>query len=127
MSKFKVGDLVLVKKPVDTHKGPAWVGSMDHLDATIVEVEGPFSEHGGMMCFSSGEWIIADDWAEIVSPADDPSTLTRRDHFAMAALTGLCANCDSTGMFAWTPEGVTDFASRIADLMEAARNKEGAE
>lgn len=57
----------------------------------------------------------------------DKNILTRRDHFAMAALTGLCGNCDSTGMFSWTPEGVADFANRIADLMEAARNKDGAE
>lgn len=56
---------------------------------------------------------------------DAPATLTRRDKFAMAALTGLCGNCDSAGMFSWTPEGVADFANRIADLMEAARNKEG--
>lgn len=60
-------------------------------------------------------------------PYEDPTTLTRRDRFAMAALTGLCANCDSTGMFSWTPEGVADYASQIADLMEAARDKEGGE
>lgn len=98
---------------------------MDHLDSLVLEVEAPFSEHGGMMCFSSGEWNIADDWAEIVSPAADPTTLTRRDRFAMAALTGLCANCDSTVMFSWSPEDVADYANQIADFMEAARNKEG--
>lgn len=51
----------------------------------------------------------------------DKNTLTRRDHFAVAALTG------------FVTQGSHDYQSmaqnsyRLADAMEAERNKEGAE
>lgn len=48
---------------------------------------------------------------------------TRRDRFAMAALTGLLAFPECEGSYEYIAEQVY----RIADAMEAARNKEGAE
>lgn len=56
-------------------------------------------------------------------PYDDPTTLTRRDRFAMAALTGFLAFPECEGSYEYIAEQVY----RIADAMEAARNKEGAE
>ena len=125
MSKFKAGDLVRVTAPIDRFDGPGWAVSMNHLDSAVVKVEEPFDKHGGKHCFSSGEWTIADDWAEIVSPSADLTTLTRRDHFAMAALTGLLSNGLVRNMDG--PSDVSGLAYELADAMEAARNKEGAE
>ena len=72
--------------------------------------------------------------AKSVTPGGSVAgVLTIRDQFAAAALSGLCGNCDSTGMFSWTPESVADYAYQVADAMLAAkatagetRNAEGA-
>ena len=50
-------------------------------------------------------------------------TLTRRDRFAMAALTGLLANNDASGI----PLAFAVMSYDLADAMELARNKEGGE
>lgn len=44
-----------------------------------------------------------------------------RDQFALAALTGLCAMHDATGMWSWTPDSAAQTAYQIADAMLAAR------
>lgn len=117
MSKFKVGDRVVV------------IGGGDSVVATLNRLipDGEmFSGEWEATCTDGDDAIFREDQIELIgAPQPDQATLTRRDRFAMAALTGLCANCDSTGMFARTPEGVADFAGRIADLMEVARNKGG--
>lgn len=48
-------------------------------------------------------------------------TLTRRDHFAIAALTGMKVGSE------WDASYYARRSYEIADAMEAARNKEGAE
>lgn len=53
----------------------------------------------------------------------DPHEETLRDRFAMAALTGLCGNCDSTGMWQWTPAAVAQRAYEIASEMMAERER----
>jgi hypothetical protein len=44
-----------------------------------------------------------------------------RDQFALAALTGLCAMHDATGMWSWTPDSAAQTAYQIADAMLVAR------
>lgn len=118
MSKFKAGDRVVM-----IGRG----GPRDILVATLNRLipDGePFAGEWQATCSDGDCAVFREDQIELIgAPQPDHTILTRRDHFAMAALTGLCGNCDSTGMFSWTPEGVADFANRIADLMEAARNK----
>ena len=59
-------------------------------------------------------------------PYEDPTTLTRRDRFAMSAMCGLIAQSNGTALSS-TPAIGADFAYRMADAMELARNKEGGE
>ncbi len=47
-----------------------------------------------------------------------------RDQFALAALTGLCAMHDATGMWSWTPDSASQTAYQIADAMLARRGGE---
>lgn len=42
MAKFKVGDKVRIKKPVDTSEGPAWVDGMGECDGKTAVVCGRF-------------------------------------------------------------------------------------
>lgn len=75
---------------------------------------------------------IYKDGARVVSQFDaDPTALTRRDHFAMAALTGLLSdNSLQPGdgdTYEEFVEATALSAYDYADAMEAARNKEGAE
>lgn len=54
----------------------------------------------------------------------DKNILTRRDHFAMAALTGMLSG-PAGDEFAIKRKGSAVIAYEFADAMEAARNKEG--
>lgn len=46
---------------------------------------------------------------------------TLRDRFAMAAVSGFCAQCDATGMWSWQSKDAAAFAYEIADAMMEAR------
>lgn len=44
-----------------------------------------------------------------------------RDQFAMAAMTGLCAQHDAAGMWSWMPDTAAQWAYKMADEMLLAR------
>lgn len=117
MSKFKVGDRVRFREDFGSYPAGfvAYVHRLDH-------------DGDPEICTPNGE---ADNFctdtllelADIISGATaNPTTLTRRDHFAMAALTGFLAFPECEGSYEYIAEQVY----RIANAMEAARNKEGA-
>lgn len=62
---------------------------------------------------------------ELEHESSSPSSpeITLRDQFAMAALTGLCGNCDSTGMNSWIPADAAVRAYEIASEMLAERER----
>lgn len=130
MSKFKVGDRVVITKPHDEEEYPYWCRGMDCMTYGPVIVEGIGAEDQDCVpCFRIGEYIYAESWAEIASESalesEDPTTLTRRDRFAMAALTGILPGCSglSKDEFLTVAGAAYDFA----DAMDLARNKEGGE
>lgn len=61
------------------------------------------------------------DGKRVVSQFEDPTTLTRRDRFAMAALQVLYVLGSTDYDF------LASSAYELADAMELARNKEGGE
>lgn len=73
--------------------------------------------------YKDGVRVVGDGLASLgpLPPYEDPTTLTRRDRFAMAALTGLLANNDASGI----PLAFAVMSYDIADAMETARNNEG--
>lgn len=66
-------------------------------------------------------WFDTDDLVAAPVSTGSSLDLTRRDHFAMAALTGMNVGCG------WDASYYARRSYEIADAMEAARNKEGAE
>ena len=105
MSKFKVGDRVRsldgVCEGVVTHFCDEGLPVMDTDDI----------QNSG---WPEGHLEIAP------RPQEDITTPTRRDHFAMAALTGLIAKYGNDAGY-----DIHRDAYSHADAMEAARNKEG--
>lgn len=116
MSKFKVGDRVVMI-------GRA--GPRDILVATLNRLipDGePFAGEWEATCSDGDDAIFREDQIELIgAPQADTTTLTRRDHFAMAALTGFVVQ----GCYDY--QAVAQHSYELADAMEAARNKEGAE
>lgn len=126
MSKFKVGDRVVISKPHDEDEYPHWSRGMDCMTYGPVVVEAIQAEDPDCVpCFRICEYIYAESWAEIASESapksEDPTTLTRRDRFAMAALQVLYVLGSTDYDF------LASSAYELADAMEAARNKEGGE
>ena len=122
MSKFKVGDRVRFKR-----SGINSCGQVPGFEDVVVSLD-----KNGDAVVSSDPASVADvGWSESVievippSPAD-PTTLTRRDRFAMVALTEMIAYCRrADGTF--DVGVVAGRCYQLADAMEAARNKEGGE
>lgn len=108
MSKFKVGDRARSSDGL-------YLGTVTH-----------FCDEGLPVMDTDG--IQDSGWPEgdlelVARPQEDTTTLTRRDQFAMAALTGMCAHPDCEGSY----RDIAEQVYRLADAMEAARNKEGGE
>lgn len=121
MSKFKVGDRVRFVVNAGDRAGRVFsVVGLDRDGDPVID-DGECSPDCGH--FS--------DWLELVEPLGDQTTLTRRDHFAMAALTGVMGSGDITIELLFEDEEsrrrVSVWSYELADAMEAARNKEGAE
>ena len=117
MSKFKVGDRVRFKR-----SGINSCGQVPGFEDVVVSLD-----KNGDAVVSSDPASVADvGWSESVievippSPAD-PTTLTRRDRFAMAALQVLYVLGSTDYDF------LASSAYQLADAMEAARNKDGGE
>lgn len=55
---MKVGDKVLVRKPVDLDEGPGWVSEMDKYDGTVQEIY----ETGKHIYTKSSEWKFLKKW-----------------------------------------------------------------
>lgn len=127
MSKFKVGDLVIMiggDGPSDV-----LVATLDRL----IPYSEPYVGEWRATCINGDPAVFREDQIALIErpPRPDPTALTRRDHFAMAALTGVMGSGDLSLKTMLTDEEsrrrVSDFSYKIADAMEAARNKEGAE
>lgn len=122
MSKFKAGDRVLVTNPRDDfcerpESCAGMTGEVTHIwgescEVRLSEPVGKYREWGFEVSELSG----------VTDFQPDTTTLTRRDHFAMAALTGLLAKYGNDAGY-----DIHRDAYSHADAMEAARNKEGAE
>lgn len=110
MSKFKVGDLARTlwgKNGIVTH--------FDELGRPVLDRD--VLKHSG---WEDSELELIS--REVVHNDElDSTTLTRRDHFAMAALTGFVAQ----GCYDY--QAMSQHSYELADAMEAARNKEGVE
>lgn len=117
MSKFKVGDRVVMKGEC----GGALIATLDRF---IPEGE-VFAGQWQATCDDGDPAVFHEHQLELIGARqpDEGASLTRRDHFAMAALTGLLANSGSYGVSI----AFAVMAYDLADAMEAARNKEGAE
>lgn len=122
MSKFKVGDRVRFKAEFEEYtEGQiaevAWTGLM-----------GEVALRGDPDIWSEDRLDLR---SELVagngSESRDITTLTRRDQFAMAALTGLLSGHMAAEEGVTYADRVSNGAYEIADAMEAARNREGAE
>lgn len=128
MSKFKVGDRVrFIRDGIGERQGVGRediVVAIDHRGNAVVSSDPDTCSSIG---WSSGTVEV------ITDPVTDATTLTRRDHFAMAALTGLLANSEAVtaGMeptvsyLANNKDGswLAETSFMLADAMEAARNK----
>lgn len=117
MSKFKVGDRV---KVIDAESVCA-PGRLDGRVGTVTKVVGRGDEVSYYVS-CDGE---PDSWCfgeANLRHHCDLTTLTRRDHFAMAALTGILGG----GEVEYYPS-LAEQCYKIADAMELARNKEGGE
>ena len=116
MSKFKVGDRVRTTDSM-------YCGVVTHFCQSGLPVMDTDADQ--VRGWPEGQLVLVDH------SGDDPTTLTRRDHFAMAALTGLLAysSHEGTGSCHNNSDvmGAAVAAYDYADAMEAARNKEGAE
>lgn len=113
MSKFKAGDRVLAIR-----SGAIGLVKETSPNVTSVDVSGVLT------------WFNTDDLvAATAVSAGTNFTLTRRDHFAMAALTGVMGSGDITIELLFEDEEsrrrVSVWSYELADAMEAARNKEG--
>lgn len=135
MSKFKVGDRVLVKAPANENDGPCWDWEeMGAFNNTVHVVTGRDDE--GWITFDGTPFVFSDDWMTLADEcgdiSDDPATITRRDRFAMAALPAIIT-ISSAGQHDPGPVGgdvtraqrIVFDCYELADAMEAARNKEG--
>lgn len=119
MSKFKVGDRVQFREKflsypeghISTVVSFDWAG-----DPEITKPDGSIDNFF--------ERDLADMVVILRDP--DPTTLTRRDRFAMSALTEMIAYCRrADGTF--DVGVVAGRCYQLADAMELARNKEGGE
>lgn len=114
MSKFKVGDRVQFREKFLSYP-EGYVSTVVSLDWTgdpeITKPDGTVDN------------FFERDLADMVVVLRDPdtTTLTRRDHFAMAALTGFVVQ----GCYDY--QAMAQHSYDLADAMEAARNKEGGE
>lgn len=112
MSKFKVGDRVQFRERFLSYP-EGYVSTVVRFDwAGDPEITKPDGTVDNFF-----EWDLANKVVVLRDP--EPTTLTRRDRFAMAALTGLLMMREYG-----TYEGRVSDAFTIADLMESARNKE---
>lgn len=120
MSKFKVGDKVRI--------GIAVNGAPDGLNGStgVIEfVNLDDKDYKVRMDADKDYWWYVDEEMHLVeaSPVEpdteDPTTLTRRDHFAMSAMIGLIANQHSNK----DADVLARSAYQAADAMELARNK----
>lgn len=120
MSKFKAGDRVVMIG----RGGPGDV-LVATLNRLIPEGES-FAGEWQATCSDGDGAVFREDQIELIgAPRSDQATLTRRDRFAMAALTGLLSNGLVKNLDG--PDDVAGLAYELASAMEAARNKEGAE
>lgn len=115
MSKFKVGDRVVMSGTC----GGALIATLDRF---IPEGE-VFAGQWQATCDDGDPAVFHEHQLELIGARqpDEDTPLTRRDHFAMAALTGMKVGSE------WDASYYARRSYEIADAMEAARNKEGAE
>lgn len=107
MSKFKVGDRVRTTDSM-------YCGVVTHFCQSGLPVMDTDADQA--RGWPEGQLVL------VGHSGDNTTTLTRRDHFAMSAMTGILGG----GEVEYYPN-LAEQCYKIADAMEAARNKEGAE
>jgi hypothetical protein len=69
MTKFQVGDRVLVRKPADVERSPRWLGEMEKFDGTEQKIsEVRYSDCVVKFVGDSLKWAFHFDWLEPVKP-----------------------------------------------------------
>lgn len=71
MTKFKVGDKVLVSKPEKNQPG-AWIPDMDKLDGKILTVSSV--DEVAYLCMNECGWTFHSDWCEKVEEYTVPTS-----------------------------------------------------
>lgn len=112
MGKFKVGDRVRVVAPDVDRVRPDYIG----MEAVVDEVYEDGSGYGAY--FGKESWGLREEEIEFANIT--PETITLRDQFAMAALTGLCADSGTAGV---TVDVMARTSYALADAMLAERER----
>jgi hypothetical protein len=73
VTKFEVGDRVLVRKPANVMQGPTWASGMDLFDGSLQRIRELVADGGRCGYFKlvkAGNYLFHPDWLEKVDPVE---------------------------------------------------------